>query len=78
MNKDLEKLLKQDQADRMTPESDSDFSIIEKRDVERKNTVKRMLKEKLVITGRDLYIAAMIFHHGQLLADYKTAIKLSE
>ena len=78
MNKYLEKLLKQDQADRMAPESDSDFSIIEKRDIERKNIVKRLLNEGLVTTGRDLYIAAMIFHHGQLLADYKTALKLAQ
>ncbi|OGM95002.1 hypothetical protein A2524_02835 [Candidatus Wolfebacteria bacterium RIFOXYD12_FULL_48_21] len=78
MNKDLEKLFKEDQADRMAIGSSGDFSVVEKKDVERKNTIKRMLKEGTVITGKDFYIAAMIFHHGQLLADYKTAIKLSE
>ena len=78
MNKILEKLFKEDQNDRMTLGADGDFAMIEKRDIERKNIVKRLLREGAVITGRDFYIAAMIFHHGQSLADYKTALKLAK
>lgn len=78
MNKGLEKLFKEDQDDRMAFGADGDFTIIEKRDIERKNIVKKLLKEGSVITGRDFYIAAMIFHHGQSLVDYKTALKLAE
>ena len=78
MNKDLGKLLKEDQADRIAGGVNGDFSAFKKKDANRKKIVKQMLSNGVVVTGKDLYAAAMIFHHGQSLSDYKTAIKLSE
>ncbi len=78
MNKQLEKIFKADQDDRMAISPNGDFSVIEKRDIERKKNVKKLLNEGVIVTGRHLYIAAMIFHHGKSEADYKVAMRLAE
>lgn len=78
MNKELEKLFKEDQDDRRAVGLNGDFSAFKKRDAKRKNRVKELLDEGAATTGKDFYIVAMIFHYGQSLADYKAALKFAQ
>ena len=46
---------------------------LDKRDVERRNRVKRLLDSGAVRTGSDYWVAAMIFHHGSKPDDFLLA-----
>lgn len=76
MNKELEKIFKEDQHDRLyfntTP------SVISRRDRERRKKVKQFLGDGKVTTGKDYYNASMIFHHSSSIAHIKKANTLAK
>ena len=77
-NPRLSAMLDEDQADRIswrTKKIDSDTLI--DRDVKRRAEVKRMLATAQVRTAHDFYCAALVFHHGQTIDDYRLASSLA-
>lgn len=78
MNKRLEQIYKEDQQDRVNPVFFKTPIIFRKRDEKRRWLVEKMIKENKIKTGRDFYIAAMIFHHGHKIIHAKKAIKLAQ
>lgn len=73
-NEELKAMYKADQGDRMVP--DIDWSVVSKRDEERRERVYELLDSKLVQTSDDYANAAMIFQHGRDTIDYGMAVKL--
>ncbi|MEM9053070.1 MAG: tetratricopeptide repeat protein [Bacteroidota bacterium] len=61
-NQELVKIYSEDQSDRQA--GNLDWSVISKRDDERKSRVLELLDSNLVITSNDYANAAMIFQHG--------------
>lgn len=78
MNKKLEQIYKEDQQDRTNPVFFKTPIIFRKRDEKRRWLVDEMIEKKKIKTGRDFYIAAMIFHHGHKIIHAKKAIKLAQ
>jgi len=73
MNKKLYQLFIEDQKDRKNLKTG-----ITENDSKRKKEVINILNKKPKLTGQDYFYAAMIFHHGQKISDYKKAIKLAK
>jgi len=78
MNKQLEKIFKEDQLDRKNPLFNTKPSLFKKRDSQRRKLVKQMMNKGKIKTGKDYYIAALIFHHGPCIAHAKKAIFYAE
>jgi len=78
MNKNLKEIFKKDQKDRFNPLFNKMPEFFIKRDAARKNKIKEMFKKGILKTGRDYYIAAMIFHHGLNISDAKKAVDFSQ
>lgn len=77
-NPKLSTMFDEDQADRIlwrTKEIDSDTILA--RDERRRLEIKRMLATAQVRTAHDFYCAALIFHHGQTIDDYRLATSLA-
>lgn len=74
----LEKIFRGDQNDRKKDSASLDWGKISARDNDRRKTVEKLLKDGAIITGRDYYIAAMIFQHGPKIIDSRKAILLSK
>jgi hypothetical protein len=77
-NPRLSTMLDEDQADRIswrTKKIDSD-TIID-RDEKRRVEVRRMLATAQVRTAHDFYCAALVFHHGHTIDDYRLATSLA-
>src|SRR5205823_4479554 len=61
----LERLFREDQADRTPPEGKGiDWSVVGPRDSARKARVEALYRQNALGTGRDYYLAAMILQHG--------------
>src|SRR5690606_34312450 len=71
----LAELFEQDQSDRSG--TDIDWSALSKADAARRATVETMLAAGEVRTANDYYHAAMVFQHGDTLADYRLANALA-
>ena len=64
-NKNILKIFQEDQQDRLKNQSEKTWlSWVKKRDYKRRQTVLKLLKNKMIITPDDFFRAAMIFHHG--------------
>lgn len=72
----LAKIYKEDQADRL--DSSLSHKVIIKRDSERRELVREILKSEKVFSAKGLYVASMIFHHSGDLSDLKLARKLAK
>ena len=72
----LTDLYAQDQSDRRTA-GDADWSVVERRDAERRREVAQMLERGMVRTAADHYHAAMIFQHGSDSTAYRLAHDLA-
>lgn len=72
----LSRIYKEDQADRL--DSSLSYKVITKRDSERRELVREILKGEKVFSAKELYIASMIFHHSGDLSDLKLARKLAK
>jgi len=77
-HKELEKLYKQDQADRKNKDLLEDFEKMSKRDQERRKKADKIIKRADTKTARDLYIMAMLYQHGPSIADSKKAIQFAK
>jgi hypothetical protein len=77
-NPRLSAMLHEDQADRISwKEKKMDSTTIIARDENRRSEIKRMLAAAEVRTAHDFYCAALIFHHGQVVDDYRLATSLA-
>jgi hypothetical protein len=77
-NPRLSAMLDEDQADRVlwrTKKIDSETIL--RRDESRRQEIRRMLVAAQVRTAHDFYCAALIFHHGQTIDDYRLATSLA-
>jgi hypothetical protein len=77
-NPRLSAMLDEDQADRAlwrTKKIDSETIL--RRDESRRQEIRRMLVAAQVRTAHDFYCAALIFHHGQTIDDYRLATSLA-
>lgn len=77
-HKELEKLFKQDQADRRNKKMLEDFEKIIERDLGRRKKANEILKKGEIKNGRDFYIMAMLYQHGSKITDTKKAIKFAK
>lgn len=75
-NMRLTDLYEQDQSDRRSVH-DADWSVVERRDAERRREVAQMLERGMVRTAADHYHAAMIFQHGSDSTAYRIAYDLA-
>jgi len=77
-NQRLSALHDEDQADRILwrKKEISSKTLVE-RDESRRREVKQMLATARVRTAHDFFCAALIFHHGQTVDDYRLAISLA-
>jgi hypothetical protein len=77
-NPRLSAMLDEDQADRISwREKKIDSDTIIDRDEKRRAEVKRMLASAQVRTAHDFYCAALVFHHGHTIDDYRLATSLA-
>ena len=77
-NPRLSAMFDEDQADRISWRTKKiDSATIIDRDEKRRAEVKRMLATAQVRTAHDFYCAALVFHHGQTIDDYRLATSLS-
>jgi hypothetical protein len=77
-NRELSAMVDEDQADRVRwQRKEIDSETIMARDEKRRAEVKRMLAAAQVRTAHDFYCAAVIFHHGQTIDDYRLASSLA-
>ncbi|WP_449448039.1 hypothetical protein [Thermomonas brevis] len=74
-NPELAQLFQQDQADRST--TDIDWNAVTQRDQARRERVKALLDAGAVRSAADHYHAAMVFQHGDSLADFRLANALA-
>ena len=74
-NAELRALYAQDQAARSAP--DIDWVALTKADAARREKVQAMLAAGIVRGANDYYHAAMVFQHGDTLADYRLANALA-
>ena len=74
-NPELTLLFQQDQADREAP--DIDWKVVGPRDEARRTRVHALLDTGEVRSAADHYHAAMVFQHGETLADYRLANALA-
>lgn len=74
----LEKVFRSDQNDRRKDPASIDWGKATTRDTERRKIVEKLLKDRFVKTGRDYYLAAMIFQHGPKIIHSQKAILLSK
>lgn len=62
---ELERLFKEDQADRTPPEGKGiDWAVVGPRDAARRARVEILYRKNALLTGRDYYLAAMVLQHG--------------
>ncbi|MFK7948950.1 MAG: tetratricopeptide repeat protein [Saprospiraceae bacterium] len=73
-NEELKAIYKADQGDRQS--GDIDWSLVSKRDEERKKRVYKLLDADSVTTSEDYYHAAMIFQHGGDTISSGMAVKM--
>lgn len=77
-NPRLSAMLEEDQSDRISwSQKKIDSATIMARDESRRSEVRRMLAGAQVRTAHDFYCAAVIFHHGQTIDDYRLATSLA-
>jgi hypothetical protein len=77
-NPRLAAMLEEDQADRSSwRQKKIDTDTILERDEKRRAEVRQMLATAQVRTAHDFYCAALIFHHGQTIDDYRLATSLA-
>jgi hypothetical protein len=74
-NPELAQLFRQDQADREA--ADIDWKAVGPRDEARRARVHALLDAGTVRSAADYYRAAMVFQHGETLADYRLANALA-
>lgn len=72
----LEKLAQADRKDRGNFRG-NEIEVV-KRDKRRRAAVARVLRSRRVLSGTDLYNAALIYHHGVTSTDYRRACELAE
>jgi len=78
MNKELLKIFNNDQKDRRDPVVRANPALLSKNDRVRKKMVQEYIDANKLITAKDYYLAAMIFHHGPSIQDSVKAVKLSK
>jgi hypothetical protein len=77
MNKELERLYREDQAAR-ADRNNVDWKIITSADKKRRDFVIKMLEKDEILAPKDCYMAAMIMQHGNTIKDYKEASRLAK
>jgi hypothetical protein len=75
-NPELEAIAENDQVDRRNSK-DIDWSVVSKRDEERRRRVLEILVDGGVRTADDYYAAALVFQHGETADDAKLAHSLA-
>ncbi len=78
MNKKLQKIFDDDQKDRHDPVIRNDGTLLTKNDKARKKIVQDIIRKNKLLSAKDYYLAAMIFHHGSGIHDSIKAVNLSE
>lgn len=73
-NKELERIYKEDQSDRMT--GSIDWSVVSKRDSIREVRIYELLEAGELNTGRDYHNAAMVFQHGRDTTSSRMAVTM--
>jgi hypothetical protein len=76
MKTNISKIYKEDQQDRRAA-NPKNFKEIAKRDALRRGEVLGLLKNGEIVTGKEFYLASIIFQHGDKPSDYRKAIKLA-
>jgi hypothetical protein len=77
-NPRLSAMFDEDQADRIGWRSKKiDSATIIDRDEKRRAEIRRMLATAQVRTAHDFYCAALVFHHGHTIDDYRLATSLA-
>jgi hypothetical protein len=77
-NKLLISLFKQDQADRQPSRYVGNEERVEGNDSRRREIVSEIIRKGGIVTALDHYNAAIIFHHGTNVRDYKIAYDLAK
>jgi tetratricopeptide (TPR) repeat protein len=75
INTELARLYEEDQKDRTAGPDKIDWSVVSKRDAERRKRVLEIAEQGGLREGEDYYHAAMVFQHGDELEDYDRAHK---
>lgn len=75
MQRNLQKIYKEDQVDRTMI---SDWNTISRRDKTRRAEVMKILSTKKRLSSEELYYAAMIFHHSGTITGTKKALTLAK
>lgn len=73
INTELARLYEEDQKDRMEGPEKIDWSVVSKRDAERRKRVLEIAEQGGLKEPDDYYHAAMVFQHGDNLEDYDRA-----
>ncbi len=77
-NPELERLHKEDQADREAgPNAKIDWQAVSKRDAERRARVREIVDKGGATTSTDYYHAAMVYQHGTEVPEYDEAHRLA-
>jgi hypothetical protein len=74
VNEELRRVFEEDQGDRLAEELPADMRL---RDRARRKRVVELLDAGAAETGEDFFHAAMVFQHGEELADYRRAHELA-
>lgn len=77
MNKELQKIFRNDQKDRRNPTICNDAKLLTKNDKARRKAVQELILSNKLSSAKDYYLAAMIFHHSPSIQDSMKAVKLS-
>jgi len=76
-NQQLKLAEEADQSDRKKPEAEIDWIVLNARDEARRKQVLAWLQQGKIVTANDFYNAAMIYQHGDNVADYRIANALA-
>ena len=77
-NPELERLYKEDQADReQGPNAKIDWQAVSNRDAERRARVREIVDKGGAATSTDYYHAAMVYQHGTEVPEYEEAHRLA-
>lgn len=76
-NEEMRRIFEADQKDRQAGFAKSDWSVVNKRDAARRETVRQLLAEGKLRSGKDFERAAFVFQHGGAPEDYLLAHTLA-
>ncbi len=75
-NSRLREIAAADQQDRAGTVAETDYTKLSARDAERRSQVMQLLSRGELRVAEDYFNAALVFHHGQTIEDFKLAFSL--